>query len=220
MRAAVNIADEVLRESVRGLLTLSGFEESAGDGLLTLTESASAGDFIPENEEDYLLVFYRADAYLRSPEHRRLTELMGERYSAVRLPYSLAEMLALLTHLGAQSPLGGTIRLGTPAPQPPESASGKESPVISQSDRTVSYRGKSVTLTPREFDLFEILRAADGEPVSRDALLSAVWGREKADTNLTDVYIQYLRRKLDPLFGSGVILSVRGKGYVLRLPEG
>lgn len=83
----------------------------------------------------------------------------------------------------------------------------------------VSYRGKSTQLTERELLLFEYLRRNNGQTVSRRKLLSDVWGQERGDTNVTDVYVSYLRRKLKPLFGEGVLLTVRGKGYILNLPS-
>lgn len=87
-------------------------------------------------------------------------------------------------------------------------------PAVSFDGETVSRGEKSVRLTPREAACFRILYRRRGETVSREELSGPAGSR----SNLADVYVGYLRKKLRPLFGDGVILSVRGKGYSLRLP--
>ena len=80
-----------------------------------------------------------------------------------------------------------------------------------------SYNGESLTFTETEKALLTVLYENRGNAVSREELLERVWGRsEGAKTNLTDVYIRYLREKLDDRFDVRLILSVRGKGYMLR----
>ena len=85
---------------------------------------------------------------------------------------------------------------------------------FSPDGETVAWRGTTIRLTPREAGYFRILYRRRGETVSRQELSAG----EDTRSNLTDVYMGYLRRKLRPLFGDGAILSGRGKGYVLRLP--
>ncbi len=80
-----------------------------------------------------------------------------------------------------------------------------------------SYNGELLTFTETEKSLLTALYENRGNAVSREELLERVWGRsEGAKTNLTDVYIRYLREKLDDRFDVRLILSVRGKGYMLR----
>ena len=80
-----------------------------------------------------------------------------------------------------------------------------------------SYNGEPLTFTETEKSLLTALYENRGNAVSREELLERVWGRsEGAKTNLTDVYIRYLREKLDDRFDVRLILSVRGKGYMLR----
>lgn len=86
-------------------------------------------------------------------------------------------------------------------------------------DGTVAYRGNIIKLTEHEFRLFEYLRRRNGKVVSRSELRDALWSDAEEGTNVTDVYISYLRRKLRPVFGEGVLLTVRGQGYVLALPQ-
>lgn len=79
--------------------------------------------------------------------------------------------------------------------------------------RTVSVDGRSVELSSREFALAETLFRHPGQVLSREQLLSMVWGYDFApESNVVDVYIGYLRRKL----GARRIDTVRGMGYRLR----
>ena len=80
-----------------------------------------------------------------------------------------------------------------------------------------SYNGEPLTFTETEKSLLTALYENRGNAVSREELLERVWGRnEGAKTNLTDVYIRYLREKLDDRFDVRLILTVRGKGYMLK----
>lgn len=79
--------------------------------------------------------------------------------------------------------------------------------------RTVTRKGEPVNLTRREFDLLQYLLENPNRVLTRDQLLSQVWGYDYAgETNAVDVYISFLRNKL----GSGVVETVRGVGYILR----
>jgi len=79
--------------------------------------------------------------------------------------------------------------------------------------RTVSVDGRSVELSSREFALAETLFRHPGQVLSREQLLSMVWGYDfEPESNVVDVYIGYLRRKL----GADRIETVRGMGYRLR----
>jgi two-component system OmpR family response regulator len=77
--------------------------------------------------------------------------------------------------------------------------------------------GRRVELTAREFALLEFLARRAGEVVSRTELLEHVWDQNFAgSTNIVDVYVGYLRRKLEEPFGRPLIRTVRGAGYVLE----
>ncbi|RJG18888.1 response regulator transcription factor [Paenibacillus thiaminolyticus] len=83
--------------------------------------------------------------------------------------------------------------------------------------RRVSREGEQIDLTQREFDLLLYLMEHQGEVISREQLLSDVWGYDFAgETNVVDVYIRYLRNKLDRTYKPKLIHTVRGVGYVLR----
>lgn len=83
----------------------------------------------------------------------------------------------------------------------------------------VAARGDDVKvdLPSREFALLEYLMRHDGQVLSRQQLLDAVWGIDfDTDSNIVDVYISYLRRKLDRPGEPSVIETVRGAGYRVR----
>lgn len=85
--------------------------------------------------------------------------------------------------------------------------------------RQVQREGRHIELTPREFDLLVYLLQHKGQPVGREALLSEVWGFDFAgQTNLVDVYIRYLRQKIDQGFKKKLIATVRGVGYSIQEP--
>jgi DNA-binding response OmpR family regulator len=76
-----------------------------------------------------------------------------------------------------------------------------------------------VELTPREFSVLEQLLRHGGDVVPRAALLNDVWGADYAgDPKVVDVYIRYLRRKLDERVGRPIIRTIRGVGY--QIPGG
>jgi DNA-binding response OmpR family regulator len=86
--------------------------------------------------------------------------------------------------------------------------------------RTVIREGKAIELTPREFDLLVYLLRNKGEPIGRDKILSEVWGFDFAgQTNLVDVYIRYLRQKIDQGFKKKLVVTNRGVGYSIQEPE-
>jgi len=86
--------------------------------------------------------------------------------------------------------------------------------------REVRRAGRRLELTAREFELLSFfLRHAD-EPVTRAAILDAVWGEDAEPYgNVVDLYVHYLRQKTEQ-HGPRLIETVRGVGYVVRAPEG
>lgn len=83
--------------------------------------------------------------------------------------------------------------------------------------RRVSRGGAEVRLTAREFDLLRYLVERRGRVVSRTRLLEAVWdSTHDPGTNTVDVYISYLRAKIDKGFGRPLLHTVRGVGYVIE----
>ena len=82
---------------------------------------------------------------------------------------------------------------------------------------TVRVQQQPVELTKREFSLLQYMLENKGIVLSRGKLLEHVWGYDYADdTNVVDVYIRYLRSKIDEVFGLKLIHTVRGVGYVIK----
>ncbi|MGN8876669.1 response regulator transcription factor [Pseudoflavonifractor sp. HCP28S3_F10] len=90
--------------------------------------------------------------------------------------------------------------------------------LVMDTDRhAVTVQGTAVELTRREFDLLRYLLENKERVISRESLLDHVWGFDYVgETNAVDVYIRFLRAKLEEPFGEKFIHTVRGVGYVIR----
>lgn len=83
--------------------------------------------------------------------------------------------------------------------------------------REVFCGGERIELTKKEYDLLEYMIQNENTVLTRNQLLDRVWGYEYiGDTNVVDVYIRYLRAKIDEPFGLKLIRTIRGVGYVFR----
>ena len=92
--------------------------------------------------------------------------------------------------------------------------------VVNTRNRHVAFDGQEVTLTKTEFDMLAYMAAHPDKVLSRDELLSEVWGYSYAgDTNIVDVYVRYLRQKLDERFGVKLLHTVRGVGYLFKYEQ-
>jgi two-component system OmpR family response regulator len=121
-------------------------------------------------------------------------------------PFSYLELLARLEALGRRSDTVAKetiLRVGDL--------------VIDLISRTASRRGKEILLLPRELQLLEYLVRNEGCVVSRAMLLQHVWDVH-FDTNIIDVYVGRLRRKVDDQQAYPLIHTVRGVGYCLCAP--
>jgi len=89
--------------------------------------------------------------------------------------------------------------------------------ILNRQTREV-YRGdRAIELTAKEFDLLDYLMAHPRQVISRDRILEQVWGYDfMGDSNIIEVYIRYLRLKLEANQEKRLIQTVRGVGYVLR----
>ncbi len=123
-------------------------------------------------------------------------------------PFSFVELLARIEALGRRSETIAKetiLRVGDLA--------------IDLITRTVSRRGKEIVLLPKEFQLLEYLVRNEGRIVSRAMLLQHVWDLHfDPSTNIIDVYVGRVRRKVDDLQAYPLIHTVRGIGYCLRAP--
>ncbi|WP_298843178.1 response regulator transcription factor [Clostridium sp.] len=81
----------------------------------------------------------------------------------------------------------------------------------------VTYNNNSIDLTKTEFDLLKLLIENKNIVLTRNKIIDIVWGYEyMGDTNVVDVYIRYLRSKIDDKFSKKFIYTVRGVGYILK----
>ena len=88
---------------------------------------------------------------------------------------------------------------------------------LNEKKRTVAYDGHEINLTNREFLMLMTLLANQDIVLSRDTLLEKVCGYDYVgETNVVDVYIRFLRSKIDEVFGVKMIQTVRGVGYVIK----
>lgn len=86
--------------------------------------------------------------------------------------------------------------------------------VLDPAKRSVSRAGTSIELTPREFALLEYLMHNVGQALSKAQILDHVWSPGfMGDENVVEVYVRYLRKKIDDPFGNPLIKTVRGVGY-------
>ena len=122
----------------------------------------------------------------------------------LRKPFSFVVLLARLRAL---------VRRGTPA-RPAVLEIG--SLTLDPAAGAVARAGTPIELTRREFAVLEMLMRADGDPVRRNDMLDRVWGFDaEPASNVVEVYIRYLRRKIDEPFDPPMIETVRGVGYRL-----
>lgn len=120
-------------------------------------------------------------------------------------PFELDELVARLRALLRRAPSTDTdlIRIGDL--------------IVDPSQRIASRGGRAVELTRREFELLEELARHRGVVLSRQQLLERVWGYDfEVDGNVVDVFVGYLRRKLEADGEPRIIHTVRGVGFVLR----
>ncbi len=89
--------------------------------------------------------------------------------------------------------------------------------ILNELKHTVTYDGHEISLTNREFLMLKTLLANKDIVLSRDTLLEKVCGYDYiGETNVVDVYIRFLRSKIDEVFGIKMIQTVRGVGYVIK----
>ncbi len=124
-------------------------------------------------------------------------------------PFEIEELLARIR---------SALRRYQQSSNPPETKEIVAGHLIMDFDRhEVRYNNELVELTKKEFDLLEKLIRNKGLVLSREKILNEVWGYDfMGDTNVVDVYIRYIRSKVDDRFNVKLIHTVRGVGYVFK----
>ena len=86
--------------------------------------------------------------------------------------------------------------------------------------RRVTRAGRAVALSPREFDVLQVLMQEPGRPFSRTELCERVWQRDhEYDTRTVEIFITRLRKKIDSAFSTPLIRTLRGVGYAIGAKE-
>ena len=122
-------------------------------------------------------------------------------------PFDFGELLARLRALARRGPVeqGLLLRVGDLELDP--------------ATRAVRRAGTEISLSTKEFQLLEVFMRHPGEVLSRYQLLEGAWDAEyEHRSNVIDVYVRYLREKLDRPFGVETLETVRGAGYRLKRP--
>jgi len=89
--------------------------------------------------------------------------------------------------------------------------------VVEVENRVVRRAGEVIDLTKKEYELLLLLMENIDIVLSREVLLKEVWGyKNEVETNVIDVYVRYIRNKIDVPGRESYIQTVRGTGYVMR----
>ena len=123
-------------------------------------------------------------------------------------PFALAELLARVRALGRRAKMGASA----------------EASVLTVADLELDIRSREarrgtrrIELTAREFGLLETLMRHPGQVMTRSQLLDAVWSYDAVtESNIVDIYVHYLRNKVDKGFDKKLLRTVRGMGYSIR----
>lgn len=88
---------------------------------------------------------------------------------------------------------------------------------LDSSAHSVEYDSHPIELTKKEFDMLELLLKNKNIVLSRDTIIERVWGYDyMGETNVVDVYVRYLRGKIDDVYGVSIVQTVRGVGYIIK----
>ena len=136
-------------------------------------------------------------------------------------PFAIEELLARVRVALKLHPVGGASdgsSAGKPADEPAEEGILRwKSLVLDEKKHRVTYDGKEVTLTNREFEMLKVFLTNLDIVLTRDTLLEKVCGYDYVgETNVVDVYVRFLRSKIDEAFDIKMIETVRGVGYVIK----
>lgn len=226
-RPTVLVVDDdvdVLGSLERGL-RLSGFE------VITARDGAAALDVLGTSEPDVVVLDMNMPVLdgngvvtalrargndvpvcvlsARSSVGDRIAGLESGADDYLTKPFVLAELVARINAM--------LRRRGTAASIPAAPAVVVGPLALDEPGHRVTVDGRPLELTKREFELLAVLARNAGVVLSRERLLDLVWGYDfVADTNVVDVFVGYLRRKMESGGTPRILHTVRGVGFVLR----
>jgi two-component system, OmpR family, response regulator len=221
MRVLLVEDDDKLSQALRRALRNEGFAvDAAGDGDAALTQ-VDVWDYdavildvmLPERDGFEVCRALRERGHwtpilmmtARAEVDDRIRGLDAGADDYLLKPFALGELLARLRALMRRAPNERPARLRV------------GDLVVDPATHEVRRAGEAVDLTAREFAVLEYLARHPHEIISRTRLLEHVWDQNyEGSTNVVDVYIGYLRRKLENPFGRRLIRTVRGVGFVLE----
>ncbi|MDR2656915.1 MAG: response regulator transcription factor [Oscillospiraceae bacterium] len=127
-------------------------------------------------------------------------------------PFAIEELLARMRVMLARSARGRT---------PPDETLSSGSLTLTPRSHEATLNGTLLSLTKKEYDLLLCLMRHAQEALTRDFLLENVWGYSyDGDNNVVDVYVRYLRNKIETIKGERYIHTIRGVGYMFRFEQG
>lgn len=128
------------------------------------------------------------------------------KYYTVTRPFAIEDFFASLFAAEEEPPR--SLRV-------PKRKNPSESLALDHGTRSAYYKGEKISLTQKEFALLALLYENRGTPVSRERALAEVFSDTESKTNVVDVYVNYLRAKIDHRFDVRMIATVRGLGYMI-----
>jgi len=129
-------------------------------------------------------------------------------------PFAIEELLA---RIRVALKLHGTTAASQAEEQAQEGVFTWKGLILDDPKHRVTYSGQEINLTNREFIMLKVLLQNMDIVLSRDTLLEKVCGYDYVgETNVVDVYVRFLRTKIDEVFGVKMIQTVRGVGYVIK----
>jgi two-component system, OmpR family, response regulator MprA len=224
MRVLIVDDDRAVRDALRRALGLHGFDvDTAEDGLAALRQVRRAPpdavvlDVTMPGADGYAVTRrLRADGVgvpilmltARDSVPDRVTGLDAGADDYLVKPFALEELVArlraLLRRAAAAEPGAGPLRVGDL--------------VVDPDAFTVTRGGRPVELTRTEFELLLAFAENPGRTLTREVLQERVWGGGFTTGNALEVYVGYLRRKLEAAGEPRLLHTVRGFGYALRVP--